>query len=117
MGYVSLIRWGVALMEMVSRPEMRSPAEAGAYLRKLRAILRYVGSCDGNMEEGSMRADVNVSVRKTGSDELGTRTGTKNVNSGRFVRPVVEHEGKRKGELIEGGGAIAHATRLYDPDK
>src|SRR5258705_7343527 len=104
MGYVSLIRWGVALMEMVSRPEMRSPAEAGAYLRKLRAILRYVGSCDGNMEEGSMRADVNVSVRKTGG-ELGTRTETKKVNSVRFVMAVVEDEGKRQGVGVGGGGA------------
>ena len=80
MSYVDLNRSGVALMEIVSRPDMRSPAEAGAYVRKLRSILRYVGSCDGNMEEGSMRADVNVSVRKPG-DEFGTRTETKNVNS------------------------------------
>src|SRR5258708_3938516 len=95
MSYVDLNRCGVALMEIVSRPDMRSPAEAGAYLRKLRAILRYVGSCDGNMEEGSMRADVNVSVRRVGGSsdaELGTRTETKNVNSVRFVMAVVEHE-------------------------
>ena len=103
-------------MEIVSRPDMRSPAEAGAYLRKLRAILRYVGSCDGNMEEGSMRADVNVSVRKPGG-ELGTRTETKNVNSVRFVMAVIEHEAKRQVELIEGGGTIAQETRLFDPDK
>jgi aspartyl-tRNA(Asn)/glutamyl-tRNA(Gln) amidotransferase subunit B len=95
---------------------MRSPAEAGAYLRKLRSILRYVGSCDGNMEEGSMRADVNVSVRKPGG-ELGTRTETKNVNSVRFVMAVVEHEAKRQVELIESGGTIAQETRLFDPDK
>jgi aspartyl-tRNA(Asn)/glutamyl-tRNA(Gln) amidotransferase subunit B len=95
---------------------MRSPAEAGAYLRKLRAILRYVGSCDGNMEEGSMRADVNVSVRKPG-DEFGTRTETKNVNSVRFVMQVVEHEAKRQVELIESGGSVAQETRLFDPDK
>src|SRR5207237_10221925 len=107
---------GVALMEIVSRPDMRSPAEAGAYLRKLRAILRYVGSCDGNMEEGSMRADVNVSVRKPGG-ELGTRTETKHVNSVRFVMAVVEHEAKRQVEVIEGGGAIAQETRLYDRDR
>ena len=100
MSLVDLNRCGVALMEIVSRPDMRSPAEAGAYLRKLRAILRYVGSCDGNMEEGSMRADVNVSVRKPGG-ELGTRTETKNVNSVRFVMAVVEHEAKRQVELIE----------------
>src|SRR4249919_2591199 len=116
MSYVDLNRCGVALMEIVSRPDMRSPAEAGAYLRKLRAILRYVGSCDGNMEEGSMRADVNVSVRKAGG-ELGTRTETKNVNSVRFVMAVVEHEAKRQVEVLEGGGAIVQETRLYDPDK
>jgi len=116
MSYVDLNRSGVALMEIVSRPDMRSPAEAGAYLRKLRAILRYVGSCDGNMDEGSMRADVNVSVRKVGG-ELGTRTETKNVNSVRFVMAVVEHEAKRQVEVIEGGGAIVQETRLYDPDK
>src|SRR5690242_3359928 len=114
--YVDLNRCGVALMEIVSRPDMRSPAEAGAYLRKLRAILRYVGSCDGNMEEGSMRADVNVSVRKPGA-EFGTRTETKNVNSVRFVMQVVEHEAKRQVELIESGGKVAQETRLFDPDK
>ncbi len=114
--YVDLNRSGVALMEIVSRPDMRSPAEAGAYLRKLRAILRYVGSCDGNMEEGSMRADVNVSVRKPG-DELGTRTETKNVNSVRFVMAVVEQEAKRQVQVIEAGGRIAQETRLYDPDR
>ena len=116
MSYVDLNRCGVALMEIVSRPDMRSPAEAGAYLRKLRAILRYVGSCDGNMEEGSMRADVNVSVRKPG-DEFGTRTETKNVNSVRFVMAVVEHEAKRQVELLESGGTVAQETRLFDPDK
>ncbi len=116
MSYVDLNRSGVALMEIVSRPDMRSPAEAGAYLRKLRAILRYVGSCDGNMEEGSMRADVNVSVRKLGG-ELGTRTETKNVNSVRFVMAVVEGEARRQVALIESGGAVAQETRLYDPDR
>ena len=116
MSYVDLNRSGVALMEIVSRPDMRSPAETGAYLRKLRSILRYVGSCDGNMEEGSMRADVNVSVRKPGG-ELGTRTETKNVNSVRFVMAVVEHEAKRQVALIEGGGEVAQETRLFDPDK
>jgi aspartyl-tRNA(Asn)/glutamyl-tRNA(Gln) amidotransferase subunit B len=103
-------------MEIVSRPDMRSPAEAGAYLRKLRSILRYVGSCDGNMEEGSMRADVNVSVRKPGN-EFGTRTETKNVNSVRFVMAVVEHEAKRQVEVLESGGTIVQETRLFDPDK
>ena len=114
--YVDLNRSGVALMEIVSRPDMRSPAEAGAYVRKLRAILRYVGSCDGNMEEGSMRADVNVSVRKPG-DEFGTRTETKNVNSVRFVMAVIEQEARRQVEVIEGGGRIVQETRLYDPDR
>ena len=116
MSYVDLNRCGVALMEIVSRPDMRSPAEAGAYLRKLRSILRYVGSCDGNMEEGSMRADVNVSVRKPGG-EFGTRTETKNVNSVRFVMAVVEHEARRQVELLESGGRVDQETRLYDPDK
>src|SRR3982751_394474 len=114
--YVDLNRTGVALMEIVSRPDMRSPEEAGAYVKKLRSILRYVGSCDGNMEEGSMRADVNVSVRKVGG-ELGTRTETKNVNSVRFVMAVIEHEAKRQVEVIEEGGAVAQETRLFDPDK
>ena len=114
--YVDLNRSGVALMEIVSRPDMRSPAEAGAYLRKLRSILRYVGSCDGNMEEGSMRADVNVSVRKPG-DPLGTRTETKNVNSVRFVMAAIEYEAQRQVDVIEGGGRIVQETRLFDPDK
>src|SRR5688500_17104150 len=116
MSYVDLNRSGVALMEIVSRPDMRSPAEDGAYLRKLRTILRYVGSCAGNMEEGSMRADVNVSVRKPG-DEFGTRTETKNVNSVRFVMAVVESEATRQVDLIEDGGTVVQETRLYDPDR
>ncbi|WP_298092451.1 Asp-tRNA(Asn)/Glu-tRNA(Gln) amidotransferase subunit GatB [uncultured Sphingomonas sp.] len=111
--YVDLNRSGVALMEIVSRPDMRSPAEAGAYLRKLRAILRYVGSCDGNMEEGSMRADVNVSVRKPG-DEFGTRTETKNVNSVRFVMAAIEYEAKRQVSVLEDGGKIVQETRLFN---
>jgi aspartyl-tRNA(Asn)/glutamyl-tRNA(Gln) amidotransferase subunit B len=113
--YVDLNRSGVALMEIVSRPDMRSPAEAGAYLTKLRSILRYVGSCDGNMDQGSMRADVNVSVRKPG-DELGTRTETKNVNSVRFVMAAIEHEAKRQIAVLEDGGAIQQETRLFNPD-
>jgi aspartyl-tRNA(Asn)/glutamyl-tRNA(Gln) amidotransferase subunit B len=113
--YVDLNRSGVALMEIVSRPDMRSPAEAGAYVRKLRSILRYVGSCDGNMEEGSMRADVNVSVRKPGA-EFGTRTETKNVNSVRFVMQAIEHEANRQVDVLEAGGTIVQETRLYDPD-
>ena len=114
--YVDLNRSGVALMEIVSRPDMRSPAEAGAYLSKLRTILRYVGSCDGNMDQGSMRADVNVSVRKPG-EEFGTRTETKNVNSVRFVMAVVESEAQRQVDLIEDGGTVVQETRLYDPDR
>src|SRR5215203_5431552 len=114
--YVDLNRSGVALMEIVSRPDMRSPAEAGAYLRKLRAILRYVGSCDGNMEEGSMRADVNVSVRKAGQP-LGTRTETKNVNSIRFVMAAIEVEANRQVDVIEAGGTIVQETRLYDQER
>jgi aspartyl-tRNA(Asn)/glutamyl-tRNA(Gln) amidotransferase subunit B len=114
MSYVDLNRSGVALMEIVSRPDMRSPAEAGAYLRKLRAILRYVGSCDGNMEEGSMRADVNVSVRRV-DEGLGTRTETKNVNSVRFVMQAIEHEAMRQVDVLESGGTVVQETRLFDP--
>ncbi len=114
--YVDLNRSGVALMEIVSKPDMRSPAEAGAYVRKLRTILRYVGSCDGNMEEGSMRADVNVSVRKPG-EAFGTRTETKNVNSVRFVMQTIEYEAQRQVDVLESGGAIVQETRLFDPDK
>ncbi len=115
MSYVDLNRSGVALMEIVSKPDMRSPQEAGAYLSKLRSILRYVGSCDGNMDQGSMRADVNVSVRKPG-EEFGTRTETKNVNSVRFVMQAIESEAKRQVELIESGGAVEQETRLFNPD-
>ncbi|MCJ2177245.1 Asp-tRNA(Asn)/Glu-tRNA(Gln) amidotransferase subunit GatB [Novosphingobium album (ex Hu et al. 2023)] len=115
MSYVDLNRSGVALMEIVSRPDMRSPAEAGAYLTKLRTILRYVGSCDGNMDQGSMRADVNVSVRKPG-EPFGTRTETKNVNSVRFVMQAIEHEANRQVDVLEGGGKIVQETRLFDPN-
>lgn len=114
MSYVDLNRSGVALMEIVSRPDMRSPAEAGAYVAKLRQILRYVGSCDGNMDQGSMRCDVNVSVRKPG-DEFGTRTETKNVNSVRFVMATIEHEASRQVDVLESGGKIVQETRLFDP--
>lgn len=116
MSYVDLNRSGVALMEIVSRPDMRSPAEAGAYVRKLRTILRYVGSCDGNMEQGSMRADVNVSVRKPGA-EFGTRTETKNVNSVRFMMQAIEYEAQRQVDLIESGGEVVQETRLFDPNR
>ena len=116
MSFVDLNRSGVALMEIVSRPDMNSPQEAGAYLKKLRSILRYVGSCDGNMEQGSMRADVNVSVRKPGG-ELGTRTETKNVNSIRFMMQAIEYEAQRQVDLIESGGVVVQETRLFDPNK
>ncbi len=116
MSYVDLNRSGVALMEIVSKPDMRSPQEAGEYVRKLRQLVRYIGSCDGNMEQGSMRADVNVSVRKPG-DVFGTRTETKNVNSVRFIQQVVELEARRQVEVIESGGKIVQETRLFDPDK
>jgi len=115
MSYVDLNRSGVALMEIVSRPDMTSPAEAGAYLTKLRTILRYVGSCDGNMDQGSMRADVNVSVRRAG-EPLGTRTETKNVNSVRFVMAAIEYEANRQVDVLEAGGKIVQETRLFDPD-
>ena len=114
--YVDLNRSGVALMEIVSKPDMRSPEEAGAYVRKLRSILRYVGSCDGNMEQGSMRADVNVSVRRPGQP-FGTRTETKNVNSVRFIMAAIEYEARRQVEVLEEGGTIVQETRLFDPDK
>ncbi|MDE2474442.1 MAG: Asp-tRNA(Asn)/Glu-tRNA(Gln) amidotransferase subunit GatB, partial [Alphaproteobacteria bacterium] len=111
--YVDLNRAGVALMEIVSRPDMRSSAEASAFLAKLRAILRYLGTCDGNMEQGSMRADVNVSVRRPG-DKLGTRCEIKNVNSMRFVAQAVEYEARRQVDLIEGGGTVRQETSLFD---
>jgi aspartyl-tRNA(Asn)/glutamyl-tRNA(Gln) amidotransferase subunit B len=114
--YVDLNRSGVALMEIVSKPDIRSPEEAGAYVKKLRTILRYVGSCDGNMEEGSMRADVNVSVRKPGA-EFGTRCEIKNVNSVRFVMQAIEAEARRQIGVIEDGGVVIQETRLFDPVK
>jgi aspartyl-tRNA(Asn)/glutamyl-tRNA(Gln) amidotransferase subunit B len=114
--YVDLNRSGVALMEIVSKPDMTSPEEAGAYLTKLRTILRYIGTCDGNMEQGSMRADVNVSVRRAG-EPLGTRCEIKNVNSIRFVRQAIEVEARRQVDIIEDGGEIDQETRLFDPVK
>jgi aspartyl-tRNA(Asn)/glutamyl-tRNA(Gln) amidotransferase subunit B len=114
--YIDLNRAGVALMEIVSEPDLRSPEEAGAYLRKLRSILRYLGTCDGNMEEGSMRADVNVSVRKPGED-LRTRCEVKNVNSIRFVMHAIEAEAKRQIAVWEDGGTVEQETRLYDVPK
>ncbi len=111
--YVDLNRAGVALMEIVSEPDLRSAEEAGAYLRKLRSILRYLGTCDGNMEEGSMRCDCNVSVRRPG-EPYGTRCEIKNVNSVRFVMQAIEYEARRQIELIEEGGTVAQETRLFD---
>jgi aspartyl-tRNA(Asn)/glutamyl-tRNA(Gln) amidotransferase subunit B len=111
--YIDLNRTGVALMEIVSRPDMRSAAEAAAYVRKLRSILRYLGTCDGNMEEGSLRADVNVSVRRPGA-EFGTRTETKNLNSLRFIQQAIDYEVARQIELIEDGGTVDQETRLFD---
>ena len=111
--YVDLNRSGVALMEIVSKPDMRSADEGAAYFSKLRTIVRYLGTCDGNMEEGSMRADVNVSVRRPG-EELGTRTETKNVNSIRALRQVIDYEARRQIEVIESGGTIDQETRLFD---
>lgn len=116
MSFVDLNRSGVALMEIVSKPDMRSAAEAQAYVKKLRAILRYLGTCDGNMEQGSMRADVNVSVRKVG-DELGTRCEIKNVNSIRFIGQAIEYEARRQIALIEDGGTVSQETRLFDSTK
>jgi aspartyl-tRNA(Asn)/glutamyl-tRNA(Gln) amidotransferase subunit B len=101
-------------MEIVSKPELRSPEEAGLYVRKLRAIVRYLGTCDGNMDEGSMRADVNVSVRPLGSDELRTRTETKNVNSVRFVMQVIEAEAERQVQAYDKGEDILQETRQFD---
>ncbi|MER3354923.1 MAG: Asp-tRNA(Asn)/Glu-tRNA(Gln) amidotransferase subunit GatB [Hoeflea sp. D1-CHI-28] len=116
MSYVDLNRSGVALMEIVSKPDMRSADEAKAYVTKLRSILRYLGTCDGNMDEGSMRADVNVSVRKPGG-EFGTRCEIKNVNSIRFVGQAIESEARRQIAIIEDGGEIDQETRLFDPQK
>lgn len=112
--FVDLNRSGCALMEIVSHPDIRSPEEATAYISKIRMILRYLGTCDGNMDEGSMRADVNVSVRFAG-DELGTRCEIKNVNSLKAVQQAIEHESRRQVELIEDGGKVIQQTRLWDP--
>ncbi len=114
MSYVDLNRSGVALMEIVSKPDLRSSEDAKAYVMKLRSILRYLGTCDGDMEKGNLRADVNVSVRKPGAP-LGTRCEIKNVNSIRFIGQAIEHEARRQIEIIEDGGAIEQETRLFDP--
>jgi aspartyl-tRNA(Asn)/glutamyl-tRNA(Gln) amidotransferase subunit B len=116
MSYVDLNRSGVALMEIVSKPDLRSSEEAKAYVTKLRTILRYLGTCDGNMEEGSLRADVNVSVRKPGGP-FGTRCEIKNVNSIRFIGQAIEYEARRQIAILEDGGSIDQETRLFDPNK
>ncbi|MDC0619435.1 Asp-tRNA(Asn)/Glu-tRNA(Gln) amidotransferase subunit GatB, partial [Pelagibacteraceae bacterium] len=115
--YVDLNRSGVALMEIVSRPDLRSPDEVSAYVKKLRSIMRYLGTCDGNMQEGSLRADVNVSVRKEGDKELGTRCEIKNVNSIKFMQMAIAYEAKRQVELLESGKSIDQETRLFDTKK
>ena len=127
MSYVDLNRTGVALMEIVSRPHIRGPEEAAEYVRKLRQILRYLGACDGNMQEGSLRADVNVSVCKPGDYErfretgdfghLGTRCEIKNMNSMRFIQQAIEYEARRQIGILEDGGSVDQETRLYDPSK
>ena len=114
---VDLNRCGVALMEIVSKPVIRDAEQAKAYVTKLRSILRYLGTCDGDMEKGSLRADVNVSVRRAGATELGTRCEIKNMNSISFIGDAIEHEARRQIEIIEEGGAIDQETRLYDPGK
>ena len=116
MSFVDFNRTGVALMEIVSKPDIRSIDEAKAYVTKLRSILRYLGTCDGNMDQGSMRADVNVSVRKPGG-EFGTRCEIKNVNSIRFMGQAIEYEAKRQIDILEEGGTIDQETRLFDPNK
>ncbi|ALG89854.1 MULTISPECIES: Asp-tRNA(Asn)/Glu-tRNA(Gln) amidotransferase subunit GatB [Actibacterium] len=127
MSFVDLNRTGVALMEIVSRPDIRGPEEAAAYVAKIRQILRYLGTCDGNMQNGNLRADVNVSVCRPGDYEkyqetqdfghLGTRCEIKNMNSMRFIQQAIEHEARRQIAILEDGGAVVQETRLYDPDK
>ena len=114
---VDLNRSGVALMEIVSKPDLRSPEEVNLYIKKLRSIMRYLGTCDGNMQEGSLRADVNVSVRKVGTDKLGTRCEIKNVNSIKFMQMAIEYEANRQAELLEEGKAVDQETRLFDTKK
>lgn len=112
--YIDLNRSGIALMEIVSEPDMRSPTEAAAYMKKLRSILRYIGSCDGDMEKGSMRADANISVRPVGDSEYGTRCEIKNLNSTKFLMKAIEFEAYRQVDIIENGGVIDQETRLFD---
>ena len=114
---VDLNRSGVALMEIVSKPDLRSPEEVNEYIKKLRSIMRYLGTCDGNMQEGSLRADVNVSVRKQGEEKYGTRCEIKNVNSIKFMQMAIEHEANRQVDILEEGGKIDQETRLFDTKK
>jgi len=115
--FVDLNRTGVPLMEIVSEPDIRSPKEAAEYMRKLRGILRYLGVCDGNLEQGSLRCDANVSIRPAGQKEFGTRAEVKNINSFKNVEKAIEYEIKRQIKLIEGGGKVVQETRLWDADK
>ena len=115
--YVDLNRSGIALMEIVSKPDLRSPDEVNAYIKKLRSIMRYLGTCDGNMQEGSLRADVNVSVRKVGDKKLGTRCEIKNVNSIKFMQMAIEYESNRQVEMLDEGKKIDQETRLFDTKK
>jgi len=115
--FVDLNRSGVALMEIVSKPDLRSPEEVNIYIKKLRSIMRYLETCDGNMQEGSLRADVNVSVRKKGDEKLGTRCEIKNVNSIKFMQMAIEYEANRQADLIENGEGIDQETRLFDTKK
>ena len=117
MSGIDLNRAGTGLLEIVSAPDLRSAQEAGAYMRKVHALVRYLEICDGNMQEGSFRCDANVSVRRVGDTKLGTRTELKNLNSFRFVEKAIEIERDRQIELIEGGGKVRQETRLYDPDR
>ncbi|MCE0504158.1 MULTISPECIES: Asp-tRNA(Asn)/Glu-tRNA(Gln) amidotransferase subunit GatB [unclassified Roseivivax] len=127
MSFVDLNRTGVALMEIVSRPDIRGPEEAAAYIAKLRQIMRYLGTCNGDMQNGNLRADVNVSVCRPGAYEkyqetqdfahLGTRCEIKNMNSMRFIQAAIDHEARRQIQILEGGGEVVQETRLYDPDK
>ena len=127
MSFVDLNRTGVALMEIVSRPDIRGPEEAAAYVGKLRQIMRYLGACDGNMQNGNLRADVNVSICRPGDYEkyqetqdfshLGTRCEIKNMNSMRFIQQAIEVEAKRQIAIVEAGGEVVQETRLFDPDK
>jgi aspartyl-tRNA(Asn)/glutamyl-tRNA(Gln) amidotransferase subunit B len=115
--FVDLNRSGIALMEIVSKPDLRSPEEVNSYVKKLRSIMKYLGTCDGNMQEGSLRADVNISVRQEGDKQLGTRCEIKNVNSIKFMQMAIEYEAKRQVELLELGESIKQETRLFDIKK